>query len=137
MALDSSCRKFFVSFLNYEKLKRQDSNWYFGEMKFQRVWIQGTITAVNPKWFLLDDGTGSIIVDTANMKDTLKINVTLGMYALVVGRLTASSDGTRISVHAHKVSDLSDEPNSESLWALEVPAIHHEVYSRPDTMALT
>ncbi|KAK3270407.1 hypothetical protein CYMTET_21195 [Cymbomonas tetramitiformis] len=100
-------------------------------LEFERVWIQGVVVQLLPgNEFLIDDGTGVCTVDVRQFqKKVQNFVVKLGMYLFVIGPLHLNSERQySFSVKAHKIQDLSNDPDRESMWYLEVLDLHTSVY---------
>ncbi|XP_063902485.1 uncharacterized protein LOC135122200 [Zophobas morio] len=83
--------------------------------------IQGIIVdIVDPNRVILDDGTDVILVNLTLLQTTLKayFDFTIGMYAFVAGRV--KSESNIFYILCDKLVNLSEEPNRESLWNIEV-----------------
>lgn len=131
------CAKLFIAHLNSAvcdpraKL-RGNTVWKVSpSLEFERVWIQGVVVQLLPgNECLIDDGTGVCTVDVRLFKKRVQsFVVKLGMYLFVLGPLHQNSEREYIfSVKAHKIQDLSNDPDRESMWYLEVLDLHTNVY---------
>eukprot|EP00658_Telonema_sp_P-2_P024674 TRINITY_DN19922_c0_g1_i2.p1 TRINITY_DN19922_c0_g1~~TRINITY_DN19922_c0_g1_i2.p1 ORF type:complete len:172 (+),score=43.20 TRINITY_DN19922_c0_g1_i2:78-593(+) len=93
-----------------------------GALSEPRVWVQGVIVSVNTEKQLmqLDDGSGTVLVyckAILRMRDC-QLSSSVGNYVMIVGEL---KDGdTRRWLWAHQLVDLTNSPDRETLWDLEL-----------------
>eukprot|EP01112_Ceratiomyxa_fruticulosa_P010882 TRINITY_DN2900_c0_g2_i1.p1 TRINITY_DN2900_c0_g2~~TRINITY_DN2900_c0_g2_i1.p1 ORF type:complete len:135 (+),score=16.60 TRINITY_DN2900_c0_g2_i1:102-506(+) len=132
---DLCSRKLFISQLLQctQGTHEGKSVFLYKNVPFQRVWIQGTVIgyenteeADNPVYFL-DDSTGVIEV-RGTQKLPIKVQLSTGMYILVVGKVLWPAGTERPVIASHQVVDLSSEENRESLWMLEVVDVSSKFY---------
>jgi len=125
------CRKFLIGQLSFEsRVKRLERAWGFGKIQFQRIWVQGvTVQILNEDGssFIIDDGSGCLYVNASRVKGFNGKELKLGSYWMAIGSLGIFHH-TEPSMFAHKLADLSDEPNRETLWMLEVVDVHRKFY---------
>ncbi|BBN14409.1 RecQ-mediated genome instability protein 2 [Marchantia polymorpha subsp. ruderalis] len=95
-----------------------------GQMKFQRVWLQGVVVSpLEHGTMVLDDGSG--VVDLFLKKHHQALSWHPGMYILVTGRFCEDSVPF---IEVHKIVDLSASPDREALWHLELAESHQKFY---------
>ncbi|XP_073135672.1 uncharacterized protein [Henckelia pumila] len=91
-----------------------------GGILFQRAWLQGVLVSTDESdggSFLLDDGTA--FVELSLSGDFRGRRLEKGMYVMVVGGYVVRA-GDLPMVKVHKLVDLSEFPDRESMWYLEV-----------------
>ncbi|GFS51132.1 uncharacterized protein TNCV_3532481 [Trichonephila clavipes] len=83
------------------------------------IWIQGNIVNVSESQnsFMINDGTGTAVITSANKAPGYGAWITNGQYIMVIGEVLTTESS--IEVRALKLTKLSDL-NAESLWRLEV-----------------
>eukprot|EP01096_Ripella_sp_DP13-Kostka_P001988 TRINITY_DN1259_c0_g1_i1.p2 TRINITY_DN1259_c0_g1~~TRINITY_DN1259_c0_g1_i1.p2 ORF type:complete len:149 (-),score=64.71 TRINITY_DN1259_c0_g1_i1:72-518(-) len=96
----------------------------FSRFQFTKVWIQGVVTSVHPasQTFTLDDGTGVLVVNYATFVSKIDpqalSSIRQGRVLVVVG--PTSKKRNEIVIVAHKLVDVSDDPNCETTWIADV-----------------
>jgi len=85
----------------------------------------------------MDDGTGIVVVDAQkvnNLPQSLPTEVVPGSYIMVIGVLSYTepillplAKESEQTIIAHKLVDLSEDPNRETLWFLEVCEASYDV----------
>eukprot|EP01102_Stenamoeba_stenopodia_P007749 TRINITY_DN2182_c0_g1_i3.p1 TRINITY_DN2182_c0_g1~~TRINITY_DN2182_c0_g1_i3.p1 ORF type:complete len:149 (-),score=34.89 TRINITY_DN2182_c0_g1_i3:294-740(-) len=121
------CRKFFLSQIRSKQVFLADNGeytWRYRNLEFDRVWIQGCIVELSDGIFVLDDGTGTISVDSRKVDSVNPTPKKLGMFVMVIGLMPSKN-----RIVAHKVVDLNDDPNRETMWYLEVIDLHKTAYA--------
>eukprot|EP00128_Syssomonas_multiformis_P001458 Colp12_sorted_trinity150504_noHs@22788 len=123
-------QKIFISQLC--DCQRLENKWTFARKdgsqgEFNFLWLQGTVveTADNGDSLVIDDGTGLSEVDLRKLKQAgLRFDnlCPAGQYVMVAGKLTQLEPKPLIA--ATKFVDLSDNPERETLWNLEVVDAH-------------
>ncbi|OMO65547.1 Nucleic acid-binding protein [Corchorus olitorius] len=89
-----------------------------GGILFQRVWLQGIlVTNDDDDRLLLDDGTG--LVELSLTGDFRQRQWKKGMYVMVVGGFFIRTGDLPV-IKVHKIVDLSQFPDREAMWYLEV-----------------
>ncbi|KAK6272225.1 PREDICTED: uncharacterized protein LOC18590426 [Theobroma cacao] len=89
-----------------------------GGILFQRAWLQGIlISNDDDDRLLLDDGTG--IVELSLSGDFRQRQWKKGMYVMVVGGYFVRTGDLPV-IKVHKIVDLSQFPDREAMWYLEV-----------------
>ncbi|KAL3681278.1 hypothetical protein R1sor_024234 [Riccia sorocarpa] len=95
-----------------------------GQMRFQRVWLQGVVvSSLQDSTILMDDGSG--VIDLFLKKDHQAMSWSPGTYILVTGRFCEDSV---LFIEVHKIVDLSACPDREALWHLELLECHEKFY---------
>ncbi|XP_059430860.1 uncharacterized protein LOC132164373 [Corylus avellana] len=95
-----------------------------GGILFQRAWLQGVLISAPDKNddieapLLLDDGTGVVKLSLSSADFRLRPWKT-GMYVMVIGGYSVGVVEPPI-IKVHKIVDLSEIPNREAMWYLEV-----------------
>eukprot|EP01001_Neometanema_parovale_P011193 NODE_7433_length_767_cov_96.097826_g7191_i0.p1 GENE.NODE_7433_length_767_cov_96.097826_g7191_i0~~NODE_7433_length_767_cov_96.097826_g7191_i0.p1 ORF type:complete len:165 (+),score=34.14 NODE_7433_length_767_cov_96.097826_g7191_i0:104-598(+) len=109
-------RKVFLAQINPRSatLLHNASVLTLGDWKFDKVWIQGVVVAVDGPTICLDDATATSLVTTGEALP--QRGYTVGDRVLVVGKF----DFTNNIINAHKVAALNEHPDAEALWSLEV-----------------
>ena len=79
---------------------------------------------------LIDDASAVILVDISKIKVENTASLVVGSHVSALGTLIGNSDnpGEPPSLHSVKVSDLSSNPDRETLWHLEVVEIQSNFY---------
>ncbi|XP_024019278.1 recQ-mediated genome instability protein 2 [Morus notabilis] len=92
-----------------------------GGILFQRVWLQGVLVwaSADSQKFILDDGTGLLHLHLSPSPDFLLRPWKIGMYVMVVGGYVIRTDEPPV-IKVHKIVDLSEFPDREAMWYLEV-----------------
>ena len=119
---DQNERRLSVSEANTFSLEMTPSS----SFTFSRIWVQGLIVdRGGVDSFVLDDGTGLIVVDFRAIPKNLArrgIEYTppeLGQMVLAIGKVLPLNDKIRkLTLKAHKVVVIED-PNREALWNAE------------------
>ncbi|XVF19801.1 hypothetical protein REPUB_Repub11eG0142300 [Reevesia pubescens] len=89
-----------------------------GGILFQRTWLQGVLVSNDDDdHLLLDDGTG--IVELSLSDDFRQRQWKKGMYVMVVGGYFVRTVDLPV-IKVHKIVDLSQFPDREAMWYLEV-----------------
>ncbi|GLJ44311.1 hypothetical protein SUGI_0927420 [Cryptomeria japonica] len=97
-----------------------------GTLLFQRVWLQGMLVACRENGcFVLDDG--SSIIEIFLPKDFLQQQWKIGMYVMVIGAYSVGGSGSPV-IKGHKIVDLSNFPDREAMWHLEVIEAYEMFY---------
>ncbi|URE34821.1 OB-fold nucleic acid binding domain containing protein [Musa troglodytarum] len=76
--------------------------------------------------FLLDDG--SDVVELLLSAESQPQQWKIGMYVMVVGPYVAAPSGGLSTIRVHKIVDLSQHPDREAMWHLEVMEAHKLFY---------
>ncbi|XP_064938650.1 uncharacterized protein LOC135592875 isoform X1 [Musa acuminata AAA Group] len=94
---------------------------------FQRAWLQGVlVSGTDEGRFLLDDG--SDVVELLLSAESQPQQWKIGMYVMVVGPYVAAQSGGLSTIRVHKMVDLSQHPDREAMWHLEVMEAHKLFY---------
>jgi len=101
----------------------EDNNITYHDMPIKRVWLQGVIVA-HSGGLVLDDGTGALRLHTERYRGPVRPQHS--MYATIIGTILAQETGVMIGVQ--QIVNLSDDPNRETLWNLEVVDIANKFY---------
>ncbi|XVF05265.1 hypothetical protein REPUB_Repub05bG0157000 [Reevesia pubescens] len=89
-----------------------------GGILFQRAWLQGVLVSNDDDNHLfLDDGTG--IIELSLSGDFRQRQWRKGMYVMVVGGYFIRTGDFPV-IKVHKIVDLSQFPDREAMWYLEV-----------------
>ncbi|KAF0927423.1 hypothetical protein E2562_032728 [Oryza meyeriana var. granulata] len=95
-------------------------------IRFQRVWLQGVVVLadyrVGAGHLLLDDGS-SVAEITLTPKEAEGQPWREGMYVMVIGSYSGKDSLPRANrpvIKAHKLVDLSAQPDREAMWYMEV-----------------
>ncbi|KAF5471018.1 hypothetical protein F2P56_011497 [Juglans regia] len=105
-----------------------------GNILFQRAWLQGVLVSASDENdhvgapLLLDDGTGVVQLALSSADFRLRPWKT-GMYVMVVGGFMARAAEPPI-IKVHKIVDLSQFPDREAMWYLEVMEAY-KLFYRP------
>ncbi|WOL15248.1 recQ-mediated genome instability protein 2 isoform X2 [Canna indica] len=78
--------------------------------------------------FLLDDG--SDVIELFLSAESQPQHWKIGMYVMVIGPYVASQSGDLSVVRVHKIVELSEYPDREAMWHLEVIEAH-KLFYRP------
>ncbi|XP_042426491.1 recQ-mediated genome instability protein 2-like isoform X2 [Zingiber officinale] len=76
--------------------------------------------------FLLDDGSG--VVELLFSAESQPQQWKMGMYVMVVGPYVAAQSNDISTIKVHKIVDLSEQPDREAMWNLEVIEAHKLFY---------
>ncbi|CAN6298244.1 unnamed protein product [Urochloa humidicola] len=102
-------------------------------IRFQRAWIQGVILSASYSEagdgrILLDDG--SCIADLFVLPREAEGRLWRpGMYVMVIGAYIAGeSKDNYPAIKVHKIVDLSDQPDREAIWYMEVAEAYNFFY---------
>ncbi|KAJ8458976.1 hypothetical protein OPV22_031902 [Ensete ventricosum] len=94
---------------------------------FQRAWLQGVlVSGTDEGRFLLDDG--SDVIELLLSAESQPRQWKIGMYVMVVGPYVAAQSGGLSTIRVHKIVDLSQHPDREAMWHLEVMEAHKLFY---------
>ncbi|XP_042426489.1 recQ-mediated genome instability protein 2-like isoform X1 [Zingiber officinale] len=94
---------------------------------FQRAWLQGVLVSGSDEGrFLLDDGSG--VVELLFSAESQPQQWKMGMYVMVVGPYVAAQSNDISTIKVHKIVDLSEQPDREAMWNLEVIEAHKLFY---------
>ncbi|XP_074572240.1 uncharacterized protein LOC141828681 isoform X1 [Curcuma longa] len=94
---------------------------------FQRAWLQGVMVSGSDEGrFLLDDGSG--VVELLFSAESQPQQWKIGMYVMVVGPYVAAQCDGIFTIKVHKIVDLSEQPDREAMWNLEVIEAHKLFY---------
>ncbi len=102
-------------------LKLINNCFFIGDRQIDYVWIQGIIVSADHTMnrFLLDDGTGTILVSASNINFAqCKMEDYVAVQGLVMNGENDTGD-TMMLVDAQILSVIED-PNMETIWFLEV-----------------
>ncbi|KAG2670865.1 hypothetical protein I3760_14G107200 [Carya illinoinensis] len=105
-----------------------------GNILFQRAWLQGVLVSASDENdhvgapLLLDDGTGVVQLALSSADFSLRPWKT-GMYVMVVGGYMARAVEPP-TIKVHKIVDLSQFPDREAMWYLEVMEAY-KLFYRP------
>ncbi|KAG6629720.1 recQ-mediated genome instability protein 2 isoform X2 [Carya illinoinensis] len=105
-----------------------------GNILFQRAWLQGVLVSASDENdhvgapLLLDDGTGVVQLALSSADFRLRPWKT-GMYVMVVGGYMARA-AEPPTIKVHKIVDLSQFPDREAMWYLEVMEAY-KLFYRP------
>ncbi|KAG6678964.1 hypothetical protein I3842_14G107800 [Carya illinoinensis] len=105
-----------------------------GNILFQRAWLQGVLVSASDENdhvgapLLLDDGTGVVQLALSSADFRLRPWKT-GMYVMVVGGYMARAVEPP-TIKVHKIVDLSQFPDREAMWYLEVMEAY-KLFYRP------
>eukprot|EP00026_Physarum_polycephalum_P012114 Phypoly_transcript_12387.p1 GENE.Phypoly_transcript_12387~~Phypoly_transcript_12387.p1 ORF type:complete len:133 (+),score=19.13 Phypoly_transcript_12387:503-901(+) len=114
---NESAKKLFIFMFDELDVVEEDNQITYRDMPIPRVWLQGTIIEHGKGVFALDDSTGVMWLCTTCYKGTVELKH--GLYASIIGKILTHGDlGVMIAVH--QIMNLSDDPNREILWTLEV-----------------
>jgi len=109
--------------------EREDSDWRFSDGKiWQYVWVQGVVIDEKDGWLTLDDGSGLLYVYHREMTNAAKEAsypscAIEGRYILAMGAIVQrDGDNNLVGVACSKLVDLSQQPEREPLWWMEVAA---------------
>ncbi|GAV76723.1 hypothetical protein CFOL_v3_20196 [Cephalotus follicularis] len=90
----------------------------WGDILFQRAWLQGILVSNEEDGrLLLDDGTG--VVQLSLSPEFRQRQWDAGMYVMVVGGFFFRTHEIPM-IKVHKIVDLSAFPDREAMWYLEV-----------------
>ncbi|CAN6317236.1 unnamed protein product [Urochloa humidicola] len=102
-------------------------------IRFQRAWIQGVILSASYSEagdgrILLDDG--SCIADLFVLPREAEGRMWRpGMYVMVIGAYIAGESKENYpAIKVHKIVDLSDQPDREAIWYMEVAEAYNLFY---------
>ncbi|KAM8779218.1 recQ-mediated genome instability protein 2 [Rhynchonycteris naso] len=96
-----------------------------GPLELTAVWMQGTVVAAGSGQARLRDPTGAFSVCGLERVPRGRPCLAPGKYVMVMGVLQAISPEP--CLQAVKMTDLSDNPVHESMWALEVEDLHRTI----------
>ncbi|EPS69265.1 hypothetical protein M569_05503 [Genlisea aurea] len=124
--------KLFCVHLKRARKSPSENAFSLGGILFQRIWLQGIIVSApseggENRGYLLDDGTG--IIELHIYGEFRNHRWEVGMYVMVVGGYSGL-DGDLPVIKVHKIIDLSEFPDRESMWYLEVIEVF-ELFYRP------
>jgi hypothetical protein len=88
------------------------------------VWVQGVVVQLKNDHFVIDDATGTVAVGFfRHMREP----VVLGRYVSVIGMIKLTKGG-RVAVKPLCLyTDVGDDPNAETCWALDVACIQRDI----------
>ncbi|KAK7257649.1 hypothetical protein RIF29_31775 [Crotalaria pallida] len=114
--------KLLCSQLKYVREAAASQNSFtLGGILFQRAWLQGVLVSASDDAqggpLLLDDGTG--LIELSLSGDFRLRHWRAGMYVMVVGGYVVRI-GELPLIKVHKIVDLSQSPDREAIWYLEV-----------------
>ena len=105
------------------------------EFHFGRAWVPGVVVDTTQSSFVVDDGTGTLAVDTRAISKQLArrkvdfLHPKPGDYVMCVGAvIPPDAVIAKVTLKAHKVIAI-DDPNRESLWHAETLHLYRKVYS--------
>eukprot|EP01132_Coremiostelium_polycephalum_P003785 gene3785-4710_t len=102
-----------------------------GGITFKNIVIQGVVVQLTDEKATIDDGTDLLDVSVA-INGGVEFQFELGQYLLIGCELIAyhdNDDGQQTELNITKIKDLSDYPNRESIWYLEVVHLQKSIYS--------
>ncbi|XP_036267018.1 recQ-mediated genome instability protein 2 [Pipistrellus kuhlii] len=94
-------------------------------LELAAVWMQGTVVQAGGGTARLRDPSGAFSVCGLERVPRGRPCVTPGKYVMVMGVIQAYSPEP--CLQAVKMTDLSDNPVHESMWALEVEDLHRNI----------
>lgn len=94
-------------------------------LKLAAVWMQGTVVAAGGGKARLRDPSGAFSVCGLERVPRGRPCLAPGKYVMVMGVVQACSPEP--CLQAVKMTDLSDNPVHESMWALEVEDLHRNI----------
>jgi len=108
------------------------SQMLFG-IRFQRAWMQGVLLSANYN----ESGEGRLVLDDGSCVAELFVlpkeaegrRWLAGMYVMVIGAYIAEqSKDNYPAIKVHKMVDLSDLPDREAMWYMEVAEAYNLFY---------
>jgi hypothetical protein len=126
-----SCVKLFVC--QVQNATQEPDGFVLRGVRFTRVWLQGVVVAASAdsSELLLDDGSGALKLRLKGRGTALASSreggSAVGAEVLVLGKLLPASGGEGRSVRASSLLDLSQQPDRQTLWPLEVVELWRDV----------
>lgn len=99
----------------------------FGNLLFQRAWLQGVLVPgpEHERRLMLDDGSG--VIELLFSKEIQDQRWKSGMYVLALGAYAVTNGTPMLKVH--KIVDLSVSPDREAMWNMEVIEAYNLFYA--------